>query len=179
MARALDFAVRALALAGGLALLGLIAMVGLSALGSAAQKLSHAAWLGEAVAGVLAGLGPIKASFELIEASLPMIVFAALPLVQHNHAHARVDFLAERLPHPVRRVLAIAWPALTALLMALIAWRLGAGMLGKMRSGTTTFLLGWPLWWFYAACLPGAWLTALVAGAQTGAALARPERSAQ
>jgi TRAP-type C4-dicarboxylate transport system permease small subunit len=157
MQAVVTFAARTLALAGGLALLALVAMVGISALGAAGHRLGLAT-------------APLKASYELIEASLPMIVFAFLPWVQLQNAHARVDLLADRFPPVLRRTLAVIWALLAAALMAVIAWRLGLGMGAKMRSGTTTFLLGWPLWWFYAACLPGAWLAAAVALWQAGQA---------
>ncbi|MDD8023213.1 MAG: TRAP transporter small permease [Paracoccaceae bacterium] len=163
MPRVLIVTVRALALAGGLALLALVAMVGVSALGAAGLKLGLPT-------------APLKASYELIEASLPMVIFAFMPWVQLQNAHARVDLLADRFPPGLRRTLAVIWALLAAGLMAVIAWRLGLGMGAKMRSGTTTFLLGWPLWWFYGACLPGAWATAGVALWQAGqAAFARRE----
>ncbi|MEZ5684589.1 MAG: TRAP transporter small permease subunit [Paracoccaceae bacterium] len=161
--------VRALALLGGAALLALVAMVCLSALGALALKFATSAWAGAqvpALAGLIldSGLGPFKASFELVEHALPPIVFACLPLVQLRHAHAQVDLFAQRLPAPARRVLAVVWQGLAAALLALICWRLGVGMASKRAAGDSTFLLHLPVWWAYAACLPGAALGAVVAG---------------
>ncbi|MBD3788398.1 MAG: TRAP transporter small permease [Sphingomonadales bacterium] len=144
---------------GGAALLGLAGLVCLSALGAAGMK---------------AGLpvAPFGFTYELIEASLPAIVFCCLPLVQWRGAQAEVALFTDRLPVPVRRWLGVLWQALVAVLMAVIAWRLGLGMGAKMRAGVSTFTLGWPLWWFYAACLPGAW-------AMSGVALVRAVQGAR
>ncbi|PCD77464.1 TRAP transporter small permease [Pseudothioclava arenosa] len=160
--------VRAFALLGGVGLLALVAMVCLSALGALALKFATSAWAGAHAAGLAqaildSGIGPFKASFEIVEHALPPIVFAFLPLVQLRRAHAQVDIFVQRLPSPARRVLELLWQALAALLLAVIAWRLEAGMQSKMRAGDTTFLLHLPVWWAYAACLPGAALGALTA----------------
>lgn len=155
MVRAVGALVQGLALAGGAALLALAAMVCLSALGAAGRKLGLP-------------IGPLGFSYELIEASLPAIVFATLPLVQWRGAHAEVALFTERLPAGARRALGVLWHLLAAGLLAVIAWRLGLGMGSKIRSGTTTFSLGLPLWWFYAACLPGAWAMAAVALIRAG-----------
>ena len=117
-------------------------------------KGAQAGWLPGAL-----GLGPYKAGFELVELTLPGIVYAMLPLVQLGHAHARVALLRG----PIAGLLDRIWQGLAAFLFGIIAWRIGVGMAGKMSSGETTFLLGLPLWWGYAACLPGAWGAALVA----------------
>lgn len=160
--------VRALALVGGAGLLALVAMVCLGAAGALALKFATSAWAGAHAPGLAralleAGIGPFKASFEIVEHALPPIVFACLPLVQLHHAHAQVDLFAQRLPGAARRVLAVLWQGLAAGMLAVICWRLGAGMLAKMHSGDTTFLLHLPVWWAYGACLPGAGLGAVVA----------------
>jgi len=59
--------------------------------------------------------------------------------------------------------LRVFWRVGAAVRFALFGWRSGLGMAGKMRSGTETFLLALPVWWGYAACLPGAWGAAIVA----------------
>ncbi|KEO50847.1 TRAP transporter small permease [Thioclava pacifica] len=151
---AIERAAQSLALAGGLALLGLIAMTCLSSLGALGLKGAQAGWLPEAF-----GIGPFKAGFEIVELTLPAIIYAMIPLVQLRHGHARVEILRGR----GERWLDLLWQLVAAVLLAVIAWRIGLGMGAKIRSGTTTFLLGLPLWWGYAACLPGAWGAAGVA----------------
>ena len=49
-----------------------------------------------------------------------------------------------------------------ALVILLITWRLFAGMQDKLRYGETTFLLQFPVWWAYAACLAAACIACIV-----------------
>ena len=49
-----------------------------------------------------------------------------------------------------------------ALVILLITWRLFAGMQDKLRYGETTFLLQFPVWWAYAACLGAACIACIV-----------------
>lgn len=160
--------VRALALLGGAGLLALVVMVCLSALGALALKFATSLWAETHAPGLVqmildSGIGPFKASFEIVEHALPPIVFACLPLVQLRRAHAQVDLFVQPMPGLGRRAIEVIWQALAAVLLAVIAWRLEVGMLSKMRAGDTTFLLHLPVWWAYAACLPGAALGALTA----------------
>ncbi|WP_295534597.1 TRAP transporter small permease subunit [uncultured Thioclava sp.] len=150
----IERAVQGLALAGGLVLLALVAMTVLSSLGALGLKGAQAGWLPQPFA-----IGPYKAGYEIVELVLPGIVFAMIPLVQLRHAHARVELLRGRGAHGFD----VFWQVVAAAMFALIAWRIGLGMAGKMRSGTETFLLALPVWWGYAACLPGAWGAAIVA----------------
>lgn len=143
---------RAAALAGGAVLLALIAMTCLSVLGRAGLWLSTlwpAPWL--------ARLGPVRGDYELIEMGTGVAVACFLPWCQVARGHAQVDLL------PVPRALPVLWDVLMAVAMALLAWRVGAGMMQKMASGETSFLRGLPVWWGYAACLPGLVLAAVAA----------------
>jgi TRAP-type C4-dicarboxylate transport system permease small subunit len=143
--RGLDHASHALALAGGAAL-------------CAAALLTTAS-----VAGRAAG-APVPGDYELVQIACAFAVFSFLPWCQRRRAHAAVDILADRLaPRATRR----AGDALTAALAALVAWRLGAGLADRMGDGffvETTFILRIPVWWGYAAALPGAALFAVAAG---------------
>ena len=155
MAGPLDRAARLLALAGGAGLLALVGMICVSALGALALMGVQAGWLPGGLAG---HVGPFKASYEVVEIALPPIVFALLPWVQARAAHARVSVLTRGA-----RGLDRLWLLLAALLLAVICWRLGAGMLARRGNGDGTFLLAIPLWLAYGACLPGAALAALIA----------------
>jgi TRAP-type C4-dicarboxylate transport system permease small subunit len=141
---------RGLALAGGAVLLALVAMICLSVAGNALARLGFS------------GFGPIRAGYELVELGIAFVIFAFLPYAQLSRAHAAVEVFTARLPRRADAALGRLWAGLMAALMVLIAWRLGAGMLGKMNSGETTFLLALPLWWGYAACLGAACAAALV-----------------
>ncbi len=136
---------RGLALAGGALLLGLIAMVVIS------------------VAGRASGIGPVRGDYELIELCAGLAVFAFLPWCQITGGHARVDVLTHRLPPAARRGLDLLWDVVMAVAMAVIAWRLGAGTASKLASGETSFLIGLPIGWAYAAALVAAVAAAAVA----------------
>ncbi|WP_415182904.1 TRAP transporter small permease [Phaeovulum sp.] len=158
---------QAMALAGGAVLLAMIGMICLSVAGNAALTLAQSGmverWAPGLGAALLAmGVGPLRASYELVELAMAFVVFACLPLVQIRRAHATVAVFTDALPGWMIRRLSAVWQVLMAGAMVLIAWRLGAGMAGKMRSGETTFLLQIPLWWAYAASLFAATVAALV-----------------
>ncbi|PKP71895.1 MAG: C4-dicarboxylate ABC transporter permease [Alphaproteobacteria bacterium HGW-Alphaproteobacteria-4] len=140
-----------LALVGGAVLLALVAMVCASVAGNALARLG------------LAGFGPVRAGYELVELGVAFVVFAFLPLAQLDRAHATVEVFTARLPARANAALMRFWALGMAAAMVLIAWRLGAGTSAKARSGETTFLLAIPVWWAYAACTAAAAVAALVA----------------
>lgn len=144
--RAALAASRALAVLGGLVLVALIVMVCVSVTGRAS------------------GLGPVTGDYELIELGTGFAVFAFLPWCQITGGHARVDLLTHRLGPRGKAVLDALWSCLMAGALAVIAWRLGAGLAAKMASGETTFLRQIPVWWGYAAVMPAAVLAAMIAG---------------
>lgn len=156
-----------MALAGGAVLVAMIGMICLSVSGNAALVLAQSsvvqAWLpGLGAALMASGVGPLKASYELVELAMAFVVFASLPLVQIRRAHAAVTVFTDALPGRIRPRIEAFWQVLMAVALVVIAWRLGVGTLGKMRNGETTFLLQIPLWWAYAASLFAAVVAALV-----------------
>jgi len=157
---------RAMATLGGVVLLALIVMTCLSVLGRELGALLQSDRLqGYALAGWLQGLGigAVYGDIELVEAGVAFCIFAFLPLCHLTGAHATVDILAERFPVRVQRLLAACIAVLFAAVMAAIAVQLFAGMQSKVRSGQTSALIEFPIWWAYAACLAGAVLAAVVA----------------
>ena len=109
------------------------------------------------------GLSPVKGDFELLEAGIAFAVFSFLPLCQLRAGHATVDVFTSALPDGVNRVLLAFWEVIAALTLGLIAWRLGAGLVQKIGNGETTYLLQFPVWWSYAACLVAAVVAVIVA----------------
>jgi TRAP-type C4-dicarboxylate transport system permease small subunit len=109
------------------------------------------------------GLGPVPGDFELVEAGIAFAVFAFLPICQLRAGHATVDVFTSALPDGVNRVLLAVWEVLATVVLALIAWRLGAGLVSKVGNGETTFLLQFPVWWAYAASLAPAVVAVIVA----------------
>ncbi len=165
-------AARFMALAGGAVLGALVVLVCLSVAGRMLNGLLHGAagdlapHLARALLGL--GIGPITGDFELVEAGIAFSIFAFLPLAQITSAHASVDLLGAALPDRAGRLLRLLAEIAFAGVLILIAVQLGAGMLSKMRHGETTFLLQFPVWWGYAASLPGAVLAGAVGVYMTG-----------
>jgi TRAP-type C4-dicarboxylate transport system permease small subunit len=133
------------------------------------------------------GLGAVTGDFELVEAGIAFAIFAFLPLCQITNGHAAVDIFTTRLPPRADRALRAVIEVTFAAILVLIAVQLGAGMFSKFRSGQTTLILQFPLWWAYALSLGGAVVAALVgcymaamrmAEAWSGHALLPPDQGA-
>ncbi|MDN2567063.1 TRAP transporter small permease [Aquibium sp. A9E412] len=117
---------------------------------------------------VWADLGPVPGDFELVEAGVGFAVFAFLPWCQLNRGHATVDLFTSFLSPRANRVIDVVSESLMTLAIALIAWRLWYGMTDKLRYGETTFILQFPLWWPYAACMAAAAVAVIVSVYMTG-----------
>jgi TRAP-type C4-dicarboxylate transport system permease small subunit len=130
---------------------------------------------------IWAGLGPVPGDFELVEAATALAVFCFLPWCQMERGHVSVDVFADMLGPRVDAVLQIAFNILMTAAAAFILWRLWAGMQDKMQYNETTFILQFPVWWGYAACVPVAAVFVLVcawtvvrSATETRAAFSRP-----
>jgi TRAP-type C4-dicarboxylate transport system permease small subunit len=109
------------------------------------------------------GLQPVQGDFELVQVGLAVCVTLLLPWCQLQGGNIIVDFFTARLrKHWQRRLDAIGC-LLFAAVIALVAWRTGAGAVSLKSAGETTMLLGFPLWIGYAAMTPGLVLTAAAA----------------
>lgn len=158
---------RFMAVLGGIVLSALVIMICLSILGRTLNGLLHTAVANGFLAGIAqalidAGIGPVNGDFELVEAGVAFAVFAFLPLCQVTAGHASVDIFTNWMPDGAQRVLNVVIDVLFAVVLVIIALQLYEGMQSKMRSGQTTFLLQYPIWWAYAASLSGAVVTAVV-----------------
>ena len=109
------------------------------------------------------GIGPIYGDVELTEAGIAFAIFAFLPWCHLTGGHAAVDIFTNKLTPRAARFLHMAIAVVFGAVMVLIAVQLFAGMQSKMRSGQTTFLIEFPLWWAYALSMFGAVLAAVVA----------------
>ncbi len=159
---------RAFAIFGGLALSALIVLTCISIVGRSLNSALHSDFiqayapsLGQALLAM--GIGPINGDFELVQAGMAFAIFAFLPLCQLNGAHASVDIFTSTLPAQVNQILRLLIEIIFATVLVLIAVQLFAGMESKLRSGQTTLLLQYPVWWGYAISIPGAGVAALVA----------------
>lgn len=165
---------RFLALLGGITLVVLILLICASVLGRLLNGVMHSDALQAALPGlaewVLAlGVGPINGDYEIVEAGMAFAIFAFLPICQITGAHASVDIFAAHLPPRASRVLRLVIEGVFAAVLVLLAWQLTLGGMSKFRSGQTTLLLEFPVWWSYAASIVAMWAAALV-GAYIAAA---------
>lgn len=159
---------RLMAYLGGCVLVALIMLTCVSVLGRSLNGILHSEFL-QSFAPALAqraldlGIGPVNGDFELIESGVAFAIFAFLPLCQITNGHATVEIFTSKFPLAINRALQFIIDSVFALVLILIAVQLHGGMQSKMRSGETTFLLEFPLWWAYCASLAGAAIAAVVA----------------
>lgn len=158
---------RSMAAIGGLVLSLLILLTCVSICGRLLNGFLHGSLMQSIAPGfsdwAINYVGPINGDFELVEAGVAFAIFAFIPLCQITAGHASVDILANKFPASVNRFLRMVTEILFALVLVLIAWRLGAGLAGKYGNGETSFLLEFPVWWAYALSFIGA-LTAAAVG---------------
>jgi len=159
---------RSMALLGGVTLVAMVLIIGISILGRALNDFLHSG-LAEALLGGLArnlidwGIGAIRGDFELVEALMAFTIFAFMPLTQVTGGHAAVDVFTSWMRGRPDRILRMFVEILFAIVFVIIAWQLKEGMESRIRSGQTTLLLQFPVWWPYAASLFGAVVTAAIA----------------
>lgn len=113
---------------------------------------------------IVFGLGPVPGDFELVAAGTAFAVSAFMPWTQLQRGHADVSILAERFPRRVNAVIDLVAELLLFGIAVVLTWRLIFGLLDKQAYGETTFILQFPLWWGYAACLLGL-VTWIIVGA--------------
>jgi TRAP-type C4-dicarboxylate transport system permease small subunit len=109
------------------------------------------------------GLGGVSGDFEFVQMGVALIVFAFMPWCQARRGNVMVDSFTTKLPLRFQAALDALWEVIFALMMALIAWRLGVGAMEAAKSATTTMVLLLPIAPAIAACAALAGFTALVA----------------
>ena len=114
------------------------------------------------------GLGPIPGDFELVEAGVGFAVFSFLPWCQLNRGHATVDLFTSFFPDGANRFIEFVSELLMSIIIIVIAWRLAIGMMDKIRYGETTFILQFPVWWPFAACMVAAVIAIVISLYMTG-----------
>lgn len=148
MTRTVQAIARYLAIAGGLAMIAVVIMTGISITGRSLTRF---------------GLGPIPGDFEILQAATGFAVFAFLPWCQLSRGHATVDIFTNFLSAGFNRLIDLVTDIVLLVVTVVIAWRLWAGMVDKFYNGESTFILQFPVWWGYAACMVPA-LGAIVVG---------------
>lgn len=168
MYQLMDRLARFFAILGGIVLSLLIVQTCLSILGRTINTILHsdvvqAAAPDLASALLSTGVSSINGAFEMVEAGMAFVIFAFLPLCQISGAHASVDIFTSRLPARVNTFLRAIIEVIFALVIVIIAWQLLHGMLSKLRTGQTTLILEFPVWWPYALSLIAAVASAIIA----------------
>jgi TRAP-type C4-dicarboxylate transport system permease small subunit len=158
---------RLFALLGGIVLTVLIVIVCLSVLGRSLNSVLNGDMMQQALPGLAnyllaLGIGPINGDFELVEAGMAFAIFAFLPICHLNGAHASVDIFTQHLPLRMNRFLRMMIEFIFAAVLIIIAYQLFQGLLSKLNSGQTSFLIQFPVWWGYALSLTGAVVAAIV-----------------
>jgi TRAP-type C4-dicarboxylate transport system permease small subunit len=149
LSRAAELLARWMAYAGGVVLLALTVATCLSIIGRAFVPLNI-------------GVGPILGIEDLTEIGIAVGVFAFLPWCQVQRGHASVDLIASALPRIANKVLDLLIDVLMLIAAVVIGWRMYLGLLDKQGYGETTQIMQIPVWWAYAASLPGAVVFALI-----------------
>ena len=160
-----DRLARLLAILGGVTLAVLIVLVCVSVVGRSLNGVLHSDLMQSSLPslanGLLAlGIGPINGDFEIVEAGMAFAIFAFLPICQLYGAHASVNVFTSQMPEGFTRVLRLIVEIVFAAVLILLAWQLTLGGLSKLRSGQTTLLLEFPVWWSYAASTIAMWIAA-------------------
>lgn len=168
---------RVMAILGGIVLSALILIVCLSIVGRTLNSVLHSgpaqALLGPVADWLIeAGVGAIRGDFELVEAGMAFAIFSFLPLTQVTSGHASVDVFTDWLPPRALRVLRAVIEVAFAVALVVIAWQLKEGLDSRIRSGQTTLLLQFPIWWAYALSLVGAAVAAAAGVYMAGLRLA-------
>jgi len=159
---------RAFAMLGGITLTALIVLICVSVLGRSLDGMLHSDLLQSLMPGfadglLALGIGPINGDFEIVEAGIAFAIFAFLPICQLRGGHASVDIFTSRLPDGMSRMLRAITDTAFAGVLILLAWYMLLGGMSKMRSGQTTLLLEFPVWWSYAFSITALWVAAFVA----------------
>ncbi len=185
LAKAVVWLARTLAIIGGIVLIVLTVLTVASITGRAVLTIAYSdtpSWLAFAdpvmrglhsLAAWLIGLrltigdwtfkiGPVPGDFELVEAGAGFAIFCFLPWCQLVRGHATVDLFTSFLGPAPNRVIDLVSEFLMTVVIVLIAWRLWYGMWDKFRYQETTFILQFPVWWPYAACMFAAVIAVVV-----------------
>ena len=109
------------------------------------------------------GFSPIQGDFELLQIGLAVAVGGFLPWCHLKGSNIYIDFVTARASTRTQQRLEAFAGLLVAIMMALVAWRAGAGALAAKASGEVTMIRGFPLWISYMLMTPGLVLTSLVA----------------
>ena len=114
---------------------------------------------------------PVPGDVEITQMLIAVAISLGLPWCQWRRANIIVDFFTQHLRPALTRRLDAAGCLLLAVMGLLLAWRSGAGAMAVQAAGETSMVLALPMWWAYAALVPGLSLASLIALQQAWADL--------
>lgn len=94
---------------------------------------------------------PIKGSVEMIEFSMALVVFGALPLVTRRRLHVSVSLVDGFFTGVGRQIKIFVCDLISAAALAILTWRLYAVTLDELDYGSETLVLMMPFWPLYSA----------------------------
>jgi len=92
---------------------------------------------------------PLAYSLELVEATLPMVVFFGIVVCTARQGHIDIGVLVMRFPQRVQAAISSSVYFLTAGLFSLIAWRCFVHAMHHQQLGTVTIILRIPIFPFF------------------------------
>ncbi len=99
------------------------------------------------------GLSSLPGDYELVEMLCGLAVFAFMPYCQLKKGNISVDLFVTNLGHKAMTWTQLLGDIVITGLVAVLAWRHGAGTFAKYDYEETTFILEFPIWVPYAAAL--------------------------
>lgn len=105
---------------------------------------------------------PVPGDYELVEITCAVGTFLFFPYTQAMNGNITAEFFTTGLPVRWRRVLDIVHDIIFAAVAALLAWRLGLGLMDKFQSGDSSMMIHIPLWWAYSVAVAAMALLAIV-----------------
>ena len=85
---------------------------------------------------------PLYGAFEMTEILMGLVIFAGMPLTTAAREHITVNLLETVVPWRVRCIQAGVGDALSAVVAAVMAWRIYWRGMGLIDAGETTMMLG-------------------------------------
>lgn len=104
---------------------------------------------------------PLSGDYELVQTGCAVFVSLCLPLCQVRGSNIIIDFFTAKASTATQRRLDAFGALLLGGVMLLVSWRLVVGTISIREAGETTTILAWPVWFTYAAMIPGVVLTSI------------------
>lgn len=114
------------------------------------------------ISGRYAFSAPVPGDYELVELICAVAVFLFFPYTHSIGGNLTAEFFTSGLPRRWQMGLEVVHDTIFTLVAALLAWRLGAGMVDKIDNGDSSILLQVPLWWPYTVAVACLWLLSIV-----------------